>query len=126
MKKQDTLITLKVSRNLKDKLEDEAKQKGITLSELIRLRVNNIHTWIVAHPTKLQKNGKGEYPVPTPYDISGGAHWRNKADNCLCVHRDFESGISTVYSQKIRFKEVGKTGKAEMTFDVKNGRFDEK
>ena len=44
MKKQDTLITLKVSRNLKDKLEDQAKQKGITLSELIRFRANNVHT----------------------------------------------------------------------------------
>ena len=44
MRKKDTLITLKVSRTLKDKLEDEAKQKGITLSELIRLRVNNVHT----------------------------------------------------------------------------------
>jgi twinkle protein len=88
-------------------------------------RINNIHTWIVAHPTKLQKNGKGEYPVPTPYDISGGAHWRNKADNCLCVHRDFENGISTIYCQKIRFKEIGKTGKAKMMFDVKNGRFRE-
>jgi hypothetical protein len=27
-------------------------------------------------------------PVPTPYDISGSAHWRNKADNCLTLWRD--------------------------------------
>ncbi len=88
-------------------------------------RVNDIHTWIVAHPTKLQKLKDGSYPVPTPYDISGSAHWRNKADNCICVHRDFEEGSTKIFIQKIRFKEVGKVGDSTMYFNIKNNRFQE-
>ena len=41
MRRNDRLITLKVPKALKEKLEDESKHKGITLSELIRLRVSN-------------------------------------------------------------------------------------
>ena len=44
MKKHDTLVTLKIPHLLKTNLEQEAEQKGITLSELIRLRINNVLT----------------------------------------------------------------------------------
>jgi twinkle protein len=73
-------------------------------------RFNGLHIWIVAHPTKLIKNSDGNYDPPTMYDISGGAHWRNKADNGLCVYRDFETNHTTVFVQKIRFREIGKLG----------------
>ena len=89
-------------------------------------RVNNVHTWIVAHPTKLQKDKKtGDYPAPTPYDISGSSNWRNKADHCICVHRNFETSTTAVLSQKVRFKECGKIGEAILKFDIKCNRFDE-
>lgn len=87
-------------------------------------RFNDVHTWIVAHPTKLQKDKKtGEYPPPTPYDISGSSHWRNKADNCICVHRFFDKKITMVQAQKIRFKECGKIGEAFLKFDIKCNTF---
>lgn len=86
-------------------------------------RLNNIHIWIVAHPTKLPKNKDGDYPIPTPYDISGSANWRNKADNCLCVHRDDQNRVTKLLIQKIRFKEVGQLGVAEFVYDMNNGRF---
>ncbi len=79
-------------------------------------RLNGIHIWIVAHPTKLQKNLAGKYPPPSMYDISGGAHWRNKADNGLCVYRDFETNLTTIIIQKIRFKEIGKLGSVELKY----------
>ena len=89
-------------------------------------RVNDIHTWIVAHPTKLYKDkATGEYPVPTPYDISGSAHWRNKPDNCLCVHRNVKENYTSILSQKIRFKECGSIGEAVLKFDIKNSQFRE-
>jgi twinkle protein len=96
-----------------------------TLSKIRKFsRVNDIHTWIVAHPTKLQKDRKtGDYPVPTPYDIAGSAHFRNKADNCLCVHRDFSNNTTKLYIQKVRFKQIGKTGDVELVFDPKNNRY---
>jgi len=86
-------------------------------------RINNVHTWIVAHPTKLQKKRDGSYPIPTPYDIAGSAHFRNKADNCICVNRDFETDVTEILVQKIRFKEIGKVGKAKLVFNLANGRF---
>jgi twinkle protein len=95
-----------------------------SLSKIRRFsRVSDVHTFVVAHPTKLQKDKKGNYPVPTPYDIAGSAHFRNKADNCLCVHRDFENNRTMLYSQKIRFKEIGRIGETSLNFDIRNNRY---
>lgn len=79
-------------------------------------RFNGIHIWVVAHPTKLIKNKDGQYDPPTMYDISGGAHWRNKADNGLCVFRDFETNETTIFIQKIRFREIGKIGSVSLKY----------
>lgn len=90
-------------------------------------RAHGVHVWVVAHPQKLYRNADGNYPVPTPYDISGSAHWRNKADNCLTVWRDendLEQPVK-VYIQKIRFREVGKVGVVDLQFDKTNGRYKE-
>jgi twinkle protein len=91
-------------------------------------RENNVHVWLVAHPAKMRKelvDGKQVYPVPTPYDISGSAHWRNKADNCLTVHRNLKEGSKEVevHVQKIRFKEVGKIGMAALEYNYLTGRY---
>jgi twinkle protein len=76
-----------------------------------------VHVWIVAHPQKLYKDKDGNYPVPTPYDISGSAHWRNKADNCLTIWRDFqEAGAVEIHVQKIRFRQIGKVGMAKLGY----------
>ena len=53
--------------------------------------VNSVHVWLVAHPRQLQQ-WKGE--APTLYDIAGSAHFINKADVGLVVHRDFEGAIA--------------------------------
>jgi twinkle protein len=90
-------------------------------------RKYNIHIWVIAHPTKLRKDDNGNYPVPTPYDIAGAAHWRNKADNALAVWRDIMDETKTVeiHLQKVRFREVGKVGLAKLNFDVLTGRYSE-
>jgi twinkle protein len=89
-------------------------------------RANQVHVWLVAHPTKLQKDKTtGAYPVPTPYDVSGSAHWRNKADNCLTVFRDVtdEHSPVQVHVQKVRKKANGKVGMVEFDYDVASGRY---
>jgi twinkle protein len=89
-------------------------------------RVNQVHVWIVAHPTKLQKDRMtGIYPVPTPYDVSGSAHWRNKADNCIAVYRDVtdEGTPVQVHVQKIRKKANGRVGMVEFDYDRISGRY---
>jgi twinkle protein len=69
----------------------------------------------------------GTYPVPTLYDISGSAHFRNKADMGLSVWRDVldETGPTHVYVQKARFRWCGKPGMVELYFNVTNGQFSE-
>lgn len=89
-------------------------------------RKHDIHVWIVAHPAKMQKNRDGTYDPPTPYDISGSAHWRNKADFCICVHRaNLLENIVDVYLQKVKFKHLGKPGKFRFNYDWTSGRFSE-
>lgn len=89
-------------------------------------RLNGVHVWIVAHPTKLEPRADGKYPVPTPYMISGGAHWRNKADNALSIYRNVgeaDDDICDVHVQKIRFKEIGRVGMVSLRCDVPCGRY---
>lgn len=87
---------------------------------------NNIHIFIVAHPTKLQKDKKtGEYEIPTLYSISGSAHFFNKTDNGICVYRNYEPDSVDVYVQKVRFKWIGKKGRASFSYDYLTGRYKE-
>jgi hypothetical protein len=89
-------------------------------------RKHEIAFWIVAHPTKMRKDQKtGEYPIPTLYDISGSAHWYNKADNGIVVHRDFTSNQTDILVQKIKFKYYGKTGFVTMKYDPISGQYRE-
>lgn len=83
-------------------------------------RTYDVHIWLIAHPTKLMKRQDGSYPIPTPYDIAGSAHFRNKADNCLTVWRDLNNpGSNTkIYVQKIRFHEIGRIGEVEFYYKM--------
>jgi twinkle protein len=80
---------------------------------------------VVAHPTKLTKDAKGNYPVPTPYDISGSANWRNKADFCISVWRDFnkDDGEVKIYFQKVRWKNSGENGHTTLYFNKKTNTY---
>lgn len=99
---------------------------SFVLTEVIHLaRTANAHVWLVVHPTKIPRNKDGTRPVPTPYDISGSAHWYNKADNIVCVHRDqqAETQLVDVHVQKIRFKHLGHLGTASLCYDKATGRY---
>lgn len=90
----------------------EDQYLSVQLAKIRRFaRVNAVHVFLIAHPRNLEKNKQGNYPPPTAYDIAGGAMWRNKADNILCVYRpDIKSGGTEVFVQKIRFRRNGKAG----------------
>lgn len=102
------------------------------LSKIRRFaRDNDVHVFLVAHPTKLRKekdpiSGELKYPVPTPYDVSGAAHWRNKADIAITIHRPdvtIKEGTIEVHIQKVRFKSDGKPGLAVLNYEYRTGRF---
>jgi len=101
------------------------------LSKIRRFaRDNDVHVFLVAHPTKLkkEKNDQGNmvYMAPTPYDISGSSHWRNKADNAITVYRPDsaeKNSVVQIHIQKVRFKNNGKPGVAELQYEYTTGRF---
>ena len=87
----------------------------------------NVHIFLVAHPRILHRDKDGKRPVPTPYDVSGSAHWYNKADNCITVWRDTDPNVRTqevkIYVQKVRFKNIGRIGEATLHYDLVTGRY---
>jgi twinkle protein len=80
---------------------------------------------VVAHPRLLERKPDGSYPVPTPYDISGGAMWRNKADNCVAVYANptDAQGAVEIHVQKVKFKLFGQVGMVPMRWDRVTGRY---
>lgn len=108
----------------KPKDESETDYIGRSLMLCRRFaRNNDIALWIVAHPYKPTPRDDGTYPIPTPYSISGSAHWANKADNCISIYRCLDH--VEVYVQKIKFKMRGETGMVKFTYDKVNGCYNE-
>lgn len=105
---------------------NETDYISLVLTKVTHLaRDSDAHVWLVVHPAKIQRNKDGTRPVPTPYDISGSAHWYNKADNIITVHRDQVNGGQDVeiHVQKVRFKHLGRVGLATIKYDRVTGRY---
>jgi twinkle protein len=95
---------------------------------LVRLKgfavAHDVAVWLVAHPTKMYRDGQGNTPIPTGYDISGSAHFFNVADSGITLSRDKQKpGISKLTSWKARFSWLGQIGSSEVAFNVKDGSF---
>ncbi len=116
----------------------ETEYVSYALSKFRRyVRDKQKHLWLVAHPTKLRKlekknltveeSAQMQYPVVSLYDISGSAHFFNKADNGLSVWRDKYSheNHTTIYVQKVRFKECGALGEAVVKYNWQSGRLED-
>ena len=108
---------------------DHRRQPGMTETEYVSqflskvrrfARLNDIAVWVVAHPTK--PNRDLIVRAPTVYDISGSANWANKADNALSVFRG-EGNEVQIHVKKIRFKEVGHLGQVDVDYDHVCGRY---
>lgn len=83
-------------------------------------RKTRIHVWIVVHPAKLERGKDGRYPVPSLYDLSGSANWRNKADNGIVVWRDLQDRDRPevdIHVQKVRFRHTGTRGVTTLRYD---------
>lgn len=81
-----------------------------------------VHLIIVAHPAKQQKDKDGAYAVPTLYDISDSAHWYNKADVGVVVHRFDTHSIIRVAKSRYH-DEIGTPGEVKATFEFERRRF---
>jgi twinkle protein len=74
----------------------------------------------------VEQSAVTQYPIVTLYDISGSAHFFNKCDNGLSLWRDKYAGdnLAQIHVQKIRFRECGKLGMADLRFDWQSGRYE--
>lgn len=89
-------------------------------------RINGLHTWIVVHPVKLQKEN-GRYPVATLYDCAGSASWFNKCDMGISIWRDKtdDSAPVEIHIQKVRFRWCGELGMVPLKYDKVTGCYND-
>ena len=117
-----------------NELDHTRRKEGISETEYVSsfltalrtfARQQSVHIWLVAHPAKLFKDKDGTYPVPDGYTVSGSAHFYNKADNIIAVHRDVSnpSAATEVHVQKIRSRWLGNRGIANLKWRPDCGRF---
>ncbi|MCO5581822.1 hypothetical protein L7F22_035711 [Adiantum nelumboides] len=83
------------------------------------------HVWFVAHPRQLQ-SWLGD--APSLYDVSGSAHFINKCDNGIIIHRNRDSSKGPldrvqVLVKKARNKVSGALGDAYLTYDRVTGLY---
>jgi twinkle protein len=90
-------------------------------------QAHDVMFFMVAHPKMPRNRSAGEPdPVPSLYDISGSAHWRNKSDAGLVVYRDYDRGVTRVIAQKIRRQPIcGHLGSSDFSFIGTTRRFEE-
>ncbi|KAL0814959.1 twinkle homolog protein, chloroplastic/mitochondrial-like isoform X1 [Brassica napus] len=86
---------------------------------------HSCHVWFVAHPKQLQQWDGGP---PNLYDISGSAHFINKCDNGIVIHRnrDEKAGpldLVQICVRKVRNKVAGQIGDAYLCYDRATGLF---
>ena len=91
---------------------------------------NNVIIFLVAHPTKMHKNDAGIYNVPTLYDVSGSADFRNMTHNGYTIYRTFdnpetsEKGYTEFINMKTKFNFQGKMQEKEVfEYHPINGRY---
>ena len=91
-------------------------------------QVYGVHVWFIAHPAKGVFSHGDKPGCPSLYDISGSAHWVNKADYGFVVHREFNedntrSDEAVVKVLKVRHSFTGEPGRATLRYDRKTGRY---
>ncbi|KAI4371845.1 hypothetical protein MLD38_010146 [Melastoma candidum] len=83
------------------------------------------HVWFVAHPRQLH-NWAGE--PPNLYDIKGSAHFINKCDNGIVIHRNRNPEAGPVDQvqvcvRKVRNKVAGIIGNSFLSYNRVTGEF---
>lgn len=113
-----------------NRLDDESEGQNETqyISKMLdRLtnfaQRNDVLIILMAHPTKQPRNKDGVIEAPTLYDISGSAHFYNKTDFGIVVHRNRTENTVEVHVQKVKFRHLGSVGTALFKYNLTNGRY---
>ena len=108
---------------------NKLEQINIVLTKLTHFaQANNVMVFLIAHPTKMQKNEQGIYSVPSLYDVSGSADFRNQTHNGYTIYRFFgnesEEPYTEFYNMKTKFNFQGEIGeKVKLNYCTDNGRY---
>lgn len=93
-------------------------------------QMNNVIIFLIAHPTKMKMNESGVYSMPTLYDVSGSADFRNQTHDGFCIYRYFENQQTgqentTVFTNlKTKMSFQGEIGKSvEFDYHLPSGRY---
>lgn len=86
-------------------------------------RKHDVHLIVAAHPRKLDRMKDGKYSIPSLYEISDSAHFYNKPDIGLIIHRN-EDGSTLLRVAKSRYHEIiGTPGDVNLHFDARSRRY---
>lgn len=85
-------------------------------------KANEVHTWFVAHPSKINRSGV-EQPRPDGMAISGSMAWWAKTDNGITVHRQIDHVEIAVW--KCRYRWVGAQGETTLLYNKTSGTYSE-
>jgi twinkle protein len=86
-------------------------------------RKYRVHLIVCAHPVKQRKTEEGVFAPPTLYDISDSAHWYNKADVGIVVHR-VDAVRTMIRVAKSRYHDdIGVPGEITGTFNPEMARY---
>ena len=108
----------------RDRAESLTEYTGRAIKALKRFaRKFDVHLIVVAHPAKQLKDKDGAYAIPTLYDISDSAHWYNKADVGVIVHRFEDHSLIRVTKSRYH-DEIGVPGEVKATFLFERRRYD--
>ena len=115
---------------------DHARPADMTMTEYVGFAIrqfrklakkHGVHVIVVAHPAKMLRGKDGKYPVPGLYDISDSAHWSDKADIGIVVHRDnlLDDPETAIRVVKSRYHSaIGVPGEIKAVWDEGRTRFE--
>jgi len=86
-------------------------------------KTNDVHTWFIAHPSKIQRSGV-EQPRPDGMSISGSMAWWAKTDCGVTVHR-MDGPVVEIAVWKCRFRWVGTQGETTLLYGKQAGTYAE-
>jgi len=109
---------------------------GKSLDAIINFnKENDLWCVIIAHPRKIDKKPNGNFQRCSLYHISDSAHWFNKADVGVIVHRDKyqqqEDGSyqrdhnapTEIITEKVKFEELGIEDESTLYFDIASNSY---
>lgn len=96
--------------------ETEHEYTGRAIRAIKRFaRQYQVAVWLVAHP---KKPPEGKSRAPGLYDVSGSAHFANKADYGISIHRDDQTKTLIDFMViKVRMGLPGKVGRVMLDYD---------